>query len=1080
MKAFVSSTSQDLADYRQAAFEVCNRLQIVPIGMEQFETMGIGATAASNYKLDDADVYVGIFANRYGYVEAGHDRSVTELEFDHAGARGIERLCFLSTAAAGLPASAENADKLAAFRTRVDSLVVRGTFGSSWEFKYLLYDGLLKWLFRQRGTSPLARQVFEPLFASYSRFAGRVEALDTVQQFIESPGSGCLVITAPAGYGKTALTTRIVERNRSIAGYHFFTTLYGSDGDSEFLSELFFVKSATEQMRLWQFMPYDNWTAPTTLSGWVAAYQQALTTASKEKHVLVLDGLDEVKTWSLRPYLMTPPADNLKVIATVRDVGQDWAGEFGFPRAHTKHLPLEGLTRGDVRDALRLAGKIAARFAETDALLDKVVAVTTPEGTVAGSDPLYVTFLADDIQSADVTEETLGVQPRRLEDYLSTWWQGIVAEAEEDSAAIDLLATLAVALGPVRADDLRALHKSLRRTLTKDPLDGVVKRLRRTVAGTERAGYSFAHPRFRDYVRQNPEITPYEKALRDYATSWKQHGGRYALEFVVEHLARTGADDQLFVTVLDPAFQSAQRLALGSARRTLSDLAVAVTRACDADRPLDALRCAAAHRRVAHGEGIAKEIFAALAKGQYETAGRSVQAYADGAKSSSVWVLALRCYLICAAAKAGDHSRATALVDLFARQLGLRYHGATHHAAALCDTLIATAVANDPALASEIGVDPAWAPQALAQFAVLPPGDPALPGRLNDVQERVKNLDVTLGEHNVSAVEFLDEERTSEYTMLLSEALISIAGDPASRGLVDRAIAALLRNPYPRYRDIGLVAIAIAAQAVPDWGWAAARIETILETGLEREGVTFTFDLAAQLVAEAQSRGIAAEPLVSYLDQAAVTKDRWDTAPRCASARAAAAATQGKAAAADALMAEASNVDGFAGYVVTHLLAAAARYCEFGESDQVATLGLVEKALMHAERVRDPSFASERKDLANQSAKWFTASSPLPAEVVAKLRVMPDADMRRAFKDLTSARWVAEGQTEDWGPLVVASLADATALDTVLGRLFGHAIRQHHAGARLLPDAALAEAVAICGVDIATSRPWALGVPVYG
>lgn len=69
MKAFVSSTSQDLADYRQASYEVCNRLQIAPIGMEQFEAMGIGATAASNHKLNDANVYVGIFANRYGYVD---------------------------------------------------------------------------------------------------------------------------------------------------------------------------------------------------------------------------------------------------------------------------------------------------------------------------------------------------------------------------------------------------------------------------------------------------------------------------------------------------------------------------------------------------------------------------------------------------------------------------------------------------------------------------------------------------------------------------------------------------------------------------------------------------------------------------------------------------------------------------------------------------------------------------------------------------------------------------------------------------------------------------------------------------
>ena len=55
--------------------------------------------------------------------------------------------------------------------------------------------------------------------------------------------------------------------------------------------------------------------------------------------------------------------------------------DFGLPPAHTTRLSLEGMTRDDVRDALRLAGPVAARFGETEALLNEVVALTTPEGT---------------------------------------------------------------------------------------------------------------------------------------------------------------------------------------------------------------------------------------------------------------------------------------------------------------------------------------------------------------------------------------------------------------------------------------------------------------------------------------------------------------------------------------------------------------------------------------------------------------------------------------------------------------------------------------------------------------------------
>jgi hypothetical protein len=1079
MKVFISSTSVDLAEYRQAAYEVCNRLQIVPIGMEQFESMGVGASAGSTQKLDDADVYVGIFANRYGYIEPGHDVSVTEVEFDHAGARGLDRLCFVSTDAAGLPVYPENQDKLDAFKTRVGTLVIRNTFGSPWEFKYLLYDSLLKWMFRQRGASPLSRTVFNPLFVDHSRFGGRQDVLDTVQAFIESPGSGYLVITAPAGYGKTALATQIVNRHRDIAAYHFFTTLYGSSGDSEFLSELFFLRNVTEQVRLWHFFPYDTWTAPTTLSGWVTAYQHLFTMTLRDTRLLVLDGLDEVRAWSLRPYLTSPPGDHLKVILTIRDVGQNWADEYGLPTTHTTHFSLSGLTRDDVAHVLRLAGTTAATFADDAALLDRVVQVTSPSGTVTGSDPLYVTFLADDLQHTRVTTDTLGVQPRRLEDYLADWWKQIVSDAAEDSAALDLLGTLAAALGPIRRDDLITLHASLKRTWTKDPLETALTRLRRTVAGTATEGYSFAHPRFREHVRRYPEVAVYEGTLRTYCARWKEHQGRYALEYAGRHFAEAHDDDTLLSTVLDPAFQASQHGALGSSRWTLSDLALATARAADADRVLDVLRCASAHRRLARGEGLARTIFRDLANGQSDAAGRAVQAYAGGPKSSGVWTLVLRCYLLCATEARGDAKGAASLAVLLGHQLGLSYHGASHYASELCDALIARAVTLDPALGREVGIEAAWAVATGARLTALPAGDPSFPGTLGEVVARVMNLEQTLGE-NPSAVEFIDEERAGEDTMRLRDALIAVAAAAEGRDLIDRALKTIRHNPYPRYRDNGLVALAIAALAVPDWDWAAQRLETILETGLEQEGVAFTVDLAAHLAAEADARGFPSGSLGAYLARAAATSDRWGTSLRTASARAAAAAAQGRTAEARALLSSAVDLDsGFAGYATTHLLALAARWCELGDPAEAIAGNLPGRAAAHATRVRDPQFNAERQQLVRDFETWFAAPTPEWPEVAARLRMMPDPDVRRAYKDLVSARWSAEAHAHDWGQLVIATLADATALDTVLGRLWARAIRQHHAGARELPNAALIEAIDICARDIATSRPWDLAEPAY-
>src|SRR5215470_16980170 len=118
-RVFISSTSVDLKKYRQAAIDVCEQLGFETIAMENFEAMGVGATEGSKRKLRDADLYVGIIAHRYGYIESGHERSVTEIEFDYAGERGLDRLCFIVDPAHTWPKNAydrKNTEALDAFK----------------------------------------------------------------------------------------------------------------------------------------------------------------------------------------------------------------------------------------------------------------------------------------------------------------------------------------------------------------------------------------------------------------------------------------------------------------------------------------------------------------------------------------------------------------------------------------------------------------------------------------------------------------------------------------------------------------------------------------------------------------------------------------------------------------------------------------------------------------------------------------------------------------------------------------------------------------------------------------------------
>lgn len=151
IRVFISSTSQDLGEYRQAAIEICNQLKFVPIAMEFFSAMGEGATLGSKKKVDESNLYIGIFAHRYGYIETGYDRAVTEIEYDYAGERGLDRLCFRVEASYPWPPDAidyEHKNDLDRFMAKIDRSVIRATFTTIDDFKTKLISALVDWLQR--------------------------------------------------------------------------------------------------------------------------------------------------------------------------------------------------------------------------------------------------------------------------------------------------------------------------------------------------------------------------------------------------------------------------------------------------------------------------------------------------------------------------------------------------------------------------------------------------------------------------------------------------------------------------------------------------------------------------------------------------------------------------------------------------------------------------------------------------------------------------------------------------------------------------------------------------------------------
>ncbi len=91
----ISSTARDLPDHRQGVLDACIRQGMFPLMMEHLPAVDADAIKASLDMVDKADIYLGIFAYRYGYVPRDHDISITEMEYERAVERKIPRLIFL-------------------------------------------------------------------------------------------------------------------------------------------------------------------------------------------------------------------------------------------------------------------------------------------------------------------------------------------------------------------------------------------------------------------------------------------------------------------------------------------------------------------------------------------------------------------------------------------------------------------------------------------------------------------------------------------------------------------------------------------------------------------------------------------------------------------------------------------------------------------------------------------------------------------------------------------------------------------------------------------------------------------------
>ena len=94
-RIFLSSTSRDLAEHRQTVMRECSDRGYALTMMEEFGAQDDDAKAVSVAEVDPCNVFIGIYARRYGYIPKNCSRSVTEMEYDEAVRLEKPRLVFV-------------------------------------------------------------------------------------------------------------------------------------------------------------------------------------------------------------------------------------------------------------------------------------------------------------------------------------------------------------------------------------------------------------------------------------------------------------------------------------------------------------------------------------------------------------------------------------------------------------------------------------------------------------------------------------------------------------------------------------------------------------------------------------------------------------------------------------------------------------------------------------------------------------------------------------------------------------------------------------------------------------------------
>ena len=127
---FLSSTFEDMKEYRKAIIDRIIKRRMVPICMENWGANANKVTSVITDEVKKADIYLGIFGTRYGYVDENTNMSMTEIEYREALASNKPILVYIAKNAKDDITTGDNSQKMLELLTEIEKELIVYYFNS--------------------------------------------------------------------------------------------------------------------------------------------------------------------------------------------------------------------------------------------------------------------------------------------------------------------------------------------------------------------------------------------------------------------------------------------------------------------------------------------------------------------------------------------------------------------------------------------------------------------------------------------------------------------------------------------------------------------------------------------------------------------------------------------------------------------------------------------------------------------------------------------------------------------------------------------------------------------------------------